>query len=222
MNATTTHSDALSQWAPQRQMTLSQARRRSSIVALLRILFVVGAAVSAGIMIGPIVASSLSGSSSGTVSLKADEVVTMVNARFTGRNIAGEAFVITADTARRRRADSSVIDLENPRLVDDSGTVVTAPTGVYNQNEEYLDLYEDVRVSDGQGYAFNTTAARVFVQEGRVIGLEPLNGNGPLGDVRADSYEIVDDGDRVILRGNVDMIIYPGGRDAPGDETEEN
>ena len=214
MNAATTHTDALSNWAPQRQMTLEQARQRSARVALLRIVFVVCAAASAGIMIGPIVAGSLSSDSRGTVNLAADEVITMVKARFTGRNFAGEAFTITADTARRRRADSSVIDLQNPKLVDESGTEVIAPSGVYDQNAEYLDLFEDVRVNDGHGYEFLTTAARVFVQEGRVAGLEPLSGSGPLGQVRSDSYEIEDEGDRVILRGNVDMTIYPR-RDDP-------
>ena len=44
-------------------------------------------------------------------------------------------------------------------------------------------------------------------------GLEPLNGNGPLGDVRADSYEIEDEGDRVIFRGNVDLTLYPNARE---------
>ncbi|MEL6757564.1 MAG: hypothetical protein AAFP81_14125, partial [Pseudomonadota bacterium] len=71
-------------------------------------------------------------------------------------------------------------------------------------------------VRDAEGYEFTTTAARVFVQDGRIEGLEPLSGNGPLGYVRADSYEIEDEGDRVIFRGNVDLTIYPDGKD---DET---
>ncbi|MEL7540332.1 MAG: LPS export ABC transporter periplasmic protein LptC [Pseudomonadota bacterium] len=145
--------------------------------------------------------------------LEGDEIVTMVNARFTGRNIAGEAYVITAEAAQRRRADPSIINLTNPRLVDDKGTEVSAPVGVYYQNAAYLDLFQNVKVRDAEGYEFTTTAARVFVQEGRVQGLEPLNGNGPLGDVRADSYEIEDEGDRVIFRGNVDLTLYPDGRE---------
>ena len=56
-------------------------------------------------------------------------------------------------------------------------------------------------------------AARAFVRDGRVRGLEPLQGTGPHGDVRADTYEILDEGDRVVLRGNVDMTIYPDGRE---------
>lgn len=218
----TAHTEMLAQWAPQRQMTLAQARRRSSTVGLLRMVFVAGAAISAGVIIGPMAATTLTGPGQQIDQLEGDEVVTMVNARFTGRNISGEAYVITAEAAQRRRADPSVINLTNPRMVDDKGTEVSAPVGVYYQNAEYLDLFQAVRIRDREGYEFTTTAARVFVQEGRVQGLEPLSGNGPLGDVRADSYEIEDEGDRVIFRGNVDLTIYPDGEDSseeqPGDE----
>lgn len=207
------HTDMMAQWAPQRQMTLAQARRRSSFVGILRMVFVAGAAISAGVIMGPMAASTLSGGGQQLDQLASDEVVTMVNARFTGRNIAGEAYVITAEAAQRRRADPSIINLTNPRLVDDQGTEVSAPVGVFYQNAEYLDLFEAVQVRDREGYEFASTAARIFVQEGRVQGIEPLSGNGPLGDVRADSYEIEDEGDRVIFRGNVDMTIYPGGRE---------
>lgn len=220
MNAA--HTEMLARWAPQRQMTLAQARRRSSFIGMLRMVFVAGAAISAGVIIGPIAATTMSGAGQQIDQLASDEVVTMVNARFTGRNIAGEAYVITAEEARRRRADPTVINLTNPRLVDDKGTQVSAPVGVFYQNEEYLDLFQDVKVRDAEGYEFTTTAARAFVQGGRIQGLEPLNGNGPLGDVRADSYEIEDEGDRIIFRGNVDLTIYPDGKDdTETTETEE-
>jgi len=218
----TAHTEMLAQWAPQRQMTLAQARRRTSTVGLLRMVFVAGAAISAGVIIGPMAATTLSGPGQQIDQLNGDEVVTMVNARFTGRNISGEAYVITAEAAQRRRADPSIINLTNPRMVDDKGTEVSAPVGVYYQNAEYLDLFQAVRIRDREGYEFTTTAARVFILEGRVQGLEPLSGNGPLGDVRADSYEIEDEGDRVIFRGNVDLTIYPDGDDGserpPNDE----
>ena len=57
--------ESLLNWAPQRQMTLEQARKRSSLVGLIRMLFVAGAAISAGVMIGPIAASTFSSVGSG-------------------------------------------------------------------------------------------------------------------------------------------------------------
>ena len=37
----------------------------------------------------------------------------------------------------------------------------------------------------------------------KLTGQEPLNGFGAVGEVRADSYEVLDDGNRIILKGNV-------------------
>ena len=58
-----------------------------------------------------------------------------------------------------------------------------------------------------------TTHARMYVQENRVVGLEPLEGEGPFGRLRADSYEINDGGDRVTFRGNVWTEIQPASRE---------
>ena len=213
MNAAHNTGTAISQWAPQRQMTLEQVRKWSNMVSLLRMLFVAGAAISAGIMIGPIAASMLSGPSFEVTTIPGDQVVTMVNPRFTGRNLAGETYVITADTAQRRRNDPNTIDLTNPKLVDDEGSEIDAPIGVYYQQDNYLDLFRLVSVTDSTGNQLRTSAARIYVDEGRVAGLDPLEGSGPLGSLRADTYEIVDNGDRVILRGNVDMTINPDTED---------
>lgn len=220
MTATRATPSHLSDWTPQRKVTLLQLRRRSAAVGLWRLVFVAGAAISAGLFIGPITASAFLFSGSSVVTIPGDEVVTMLNPRFTGRNVDGEAFLITADTARRRRADPNIIDLVNPRMVDENGTAADAPTGVFDQNAGFLDLFEAVNVRDGEGYAFETTAARVHISEGRVEGLQPLSGTGPLGDVSADTYEVLDEGDRIILRGNVDMVIFPDGRIQPGSDTE--
>ena len=133
----------------------------------------------------------------------------------------GESYLISADTARRRRTDGNVIDLLNPRLRDEKGTEIEARTGIYDQNQFHLDLYEDVRVRDGAGYSFTTGAARMHIREGWIEGLEPLNGSGPLGDVRANTYEILDDGDRIVLKGSVDMVIYPAARTQSDSEAEE-
>lgn len=202
----------LSDWTPQRKVTLLQVRQRSSAVGLWRMVFIAGAAISAGLLIGPITASALLASDTRVVTIPADEVVTMLNPRFTGRNVDGEVFIITADTARRRQAEPDIIDLINPRMIDEKGKEVIAPIGIYDQKAAFLDLFEDVNVRDREGYAFQTTAARVHVTEGRVEGLQPLNGTGPLGSVRADTYDVLDEGNRIILKGNVDMVIFPDGQ----------
>lgn len=215
-------SSALSLWEPRRQMTLAQARRRSSFVGLLRLAFTAGAAIAAGIMVGHLAANAVSRSNGQIEKLSSDEVVTMVNARFTGRDVAGRAFVITADTAQRRPGETDMIELANPRMVSEDGTEIEAPSGLYDQEAQTLALFEDVRLNDARGYNFNSTSAKMFIEEGRVEGIEPLQGSGPLGDITCQTYEIVEDGDRMRCTGNVEMMIFPGGRDkqAPTGQTD--
>ena len=127
----------------------------------------------------------------------------MKNPRFTGRNAAGQPYVITADEAQRNGANPSLIELINPALDDGLSGTVHAPRGMFDQDAQYLELFEEVVMTDATGNRFVTTHARMYVQENRIVGLQPLDGNGPLGRIRADSYEIRNGGDVVIFRGNV-------------------
>ncbi|MEM9739256.1 MAG: LPS export ABC transporter periplasmic protein LptC [Pseudomonadota bacterium] len=196
-------------WTPRRQVTLAQTQRRSNLVQMLRLAFTAGAAISIGVLAGPVIANAVSGIGDERRSFGSDEIVTMINPRFSGRDQNGSAFVITADTAQRRRASQDVIDLTNPKLVDETGSQVTAPEGTYDRNSQTLDLFQDVQVMDQAGYRFRSTRARFFVLEDRIEGAEPLYGTGPLGDIRSDSYEITEDGDVITFTGNVEMLFEP-------------
>ena len=203
-----THHDPASLWAPRRQLTLAQARKRSERVRMLRMLFVACAAVSIGFFAGHVIKSALTAESK-PVSVTKDESVTMVNPRFTGRDSTGQSFQITADAARRRRGMDQAVDLIGPVLNDEAGSQVSAPSGMYDRAAGILELYDDVSITDASGYTFMSVGARVFVGEGRIEGLSPLQGKGPLGDIRCDSYEVLDDGNRIVCAGNVRTVIYP-------------
>ena len=214
-----THHDPASLWAPRRQLTLAQARKRSERVRMLRMLFVACAAVSIGFFAGHVIKSALTAESK-PVSVTKDESVTMVNPRFTGRDSTGQSFQITADAARRRRGMDQAVDLIGPVLNDEAGSQVSAPSGMYDRAAGILELYDDVSITDASGYTFMSVGARVFVGEGRIEGLSPLQGKGPLGDIRCDSYEVLDDGNRIVCAGNVRTVIYPAAEDETPGQTE--
>ena len=211
-----THHDPASLWAPRRQLTLAQARQRSERVKVLRMVFVACAAISIGFFAGHVIKSALT-SESRTVQVGKDASVTMLNPRFTGRDSTGQSFQITADAARRRVGTDQTVDLVAPILADEAGSRVSAPTGMYNRDAGILELYDDVSITDASGYTFVSSGARVYVDEGRVEGLSPLQGKGPLGDIRCDSYEVLEDGNRIVCAGNVRTVIYP----APAPEAPE-
>ena len=194
-------------WEPRRVITLGQARRHSGLVVVLRLAFTIGAAVSAGSLFGPLISHAIA--SFNQVAPPPAAGVTMINPRFNGRDANDQPFVITAATAKQRRGEKQVVDLDSPVLEDGLGTVVSAASGVYNRPDQALELTGDVELLDVNGYKFSTEAATMHVQENRIEGGAPLKGSGPLGEVRADSYEVVDNGNRIILRGNVWTRIVP-------------
>ena len=214
------HQDPATLWAPRRQLTLAQARKRSERVRYLRYAFVGAAAVLIGLFLGFVFRSALS-QDARPQAVRDDDAVTMINPRFTGRDSAGQVFTITADSARRRRAENGVVDLVNPIMRDGTGAELKAPTGYYDREKGVLELYEAVNITDSGGYSFISRGARMVLGEQRVEGLSPLEGKGPLGDSRADSYEIIDGGNRIVFEGNVRTVIYPQPAEEPATSESE-
>jgi len=205
LNAVVEHNAQL--WEPRRSMTLAQARRRTGLVGVMRMGFTVGAAVSAGVMLGYLIAHALV--SLNEVAPPPARGVTMLNPRFNGRDANDQPFIITAATAKQRRGEKQAVDLESPVLEDSMGTVVSAADGVYDRAARTLLLNGDVELLDASGYRFTSESATMYVQDNRIEGDTPLTGGGPLGEVRADTYKLENGGQKVILIGNVWTRIIP-------------
>jgi lipopolysaccharide export system protein LptC len=195
-------------WEPRRALALNVARRRTAFVAGLRIAF-----LTAAIAIVILVAVQLFLGSRGGPQAEPEAVSTdvrMINPRYTGRDQALTPYTVTADVAiRRRGAAPGVTDLEAPRLNYDflnatsDASQVLAETGRYDQPNRTLDLFSDVNLSTPEGYSFRSEHARIYLQEERVVGEEPVAGAGPMGSIRADRYEIREGGNHIIFEGNV-------------------
>lgn len=195
-------------WEPRRALTLNAARRRTAFVNLLRIAFASAAAAITLLVLAQMFFGNRGGSVETTEAVSTD--VRMLNPRFTGRDENLTPYTVTADSAIRR-SDSAIglTDLERPRLEYDLltgggvGSQVLAETGIYDPSNRIIDLNTDVNLNTAEGYSFATDHARVFLREERVVGEQPVDGEGPMGRVRADRFEIHDGGDRVIFEGRV-------------------
>lgn len=188
-------------WRPRRAVSLRGARFHTGLIHILRLLFTVAAMVSAGFLIGPVIQHGMA--STRPTTNPGLSSVTMLGPRFTGRDANDKPFVITADTARRRPEQPSLIDLTSPRMEDETASNVVAKSGIYDETREVLDLAGDVVMTDATGYVFNSETARMFVRENRVEGQTPLSGTGPMGELKADTYKVLDNGKQIILTGNV-------------------
>jgi lipopolysaccharide export system protein LptC len=188
-------------WGPRRAISLKDARQRTALVHILRLVFTVGAVLSAGWILGTVIESTLRDRTA--PSSAAGVSITVHAPRFDGFDSQDRPYTLTAMTAQRRRDNLSLVDLVNPRLKDHTSTTVQAREGVWNAELEVLDLQGDVVMTDAAGYTFTSQKTRMYVKDSRVEGQEPLNGRGPIGEVRSDAYEVLDDGNRIVLKGNV-------------------
>jgi lipopolysaccharide export system protein LptC len=193
-------------WEPKRQLTLEAARRRSKQISTLRLIFVGLASASFSAFFGFMTLHAALGGFGGADELTEVESLKMISPRFSGRTGGGALFDVTAVTATRRGPQSDLIDLDSP-VYAAKDRKVTARTGVYDQAKRTVDLSGDVVFTDASGNTFTSTQAFVDAQANTVRGTRAIRGEGPLGSVRADSYELLDGGDRIIFRGRVKGVV---------------
>lgn len=196
------------EWEPNRQLSLARARERSRFLAIFRLVCV---AIAAGAMGSVVLAVGLHGVGGGfrAGELADADALTIRNPRFTGRDATGGPFMVTADTAVRQGRASPLIDLANPRYQSDDGRTVVAETGVYDSEKRTLELAKDVIFADSQQQVFRTQRAFIDTERELLRGDVPIAGAGPLGEVRADTYEVRGDLGQISLRGRVKGIITP-------------
>lgn len=202
-----------------RARSLAGARRRSALVFGLRMAL---AAAMAGVVLNAavqLVLSGLSGQAEAPFA-PAGSNERIVNPRFTGRDEGGAPFTLTADTAVRRSGGvAGLADLVNPALdyafIDaEDASQVLSRIGVFDEAEQTLQLSEDVSLATRSGYTFSTEAALIRLREGQIEGDAPVTGQAPWGAVRANSFQVREDGRRIIMTGDVRTRIY-------NDEVEE-
>lgn len=137
--------------------------------------------------------------------------IRMINPRFQGRDEQGRSFMIAAREARRDDRDLTKIVLDHPNvaLAPETATPsrVSAASGVYTEGDRILRLDGAVRIEDGDGYRFASDGAIVDTKAGTVVGAGSMIGDGPSGQMTADSYEVQDRGDRMIFKGGVRAVI---------------
>ena len=143
----------------------------------------------------------------------------MANARFTGVDRQDRPFTITADTARQKPDLNGLVTLERPKgdltTVAGNWLELSANSGLYQPQQQLLDLYGEVALFQDKGNEFHTASAHVNMEAGTAEGDQPVTGQGPFGDVAADGFRILDRGDTIIFKGHATLAIEPRGTQNP-------
>lgn len=138
----------------------------------------------------------------------------MVNPRFVGANDDGQSFSITADLARDPVTGKNVYDLEQPKadliLEDGTWVVLTAESGVYYRDGDTLDLTGQVNIFHDSGYEFRTATARIDLKNGTASGNDPVEGQGPFGNLRSEGFRMIGKGNTIYFTGKATLLLHPG------------
>jgi lipopolysaccharide export system protein LptC len=194
---------------------LEAARRRTRFVKRLKSLLVVAMVLVGGAVVFFIVLSTINPPPAIDPAQVSGQV-RMTNPRFTGRDADGRPYVISAQAAERPEMVTSATaatELLAPRLdftgENSPAATVEAARGTFDETARTLDLNDGVSFATDNGYRFESEHARVFVDDGQVVGDRMIMGEGPLGSIRAQGFEIRAGGDSVVFAGDVVARLYP-------------
>ncbi|MDP1873561.1 LPS export ABC transporter periplasmic protein LptC [Phenylobacterium sp.] len=195
---------------PASALAMDRWRRRSRLIRRLRVVLPAIIAVIVIGLAGVVTYNSLAGAPAEPE--EADAPIRLVNPRFMGRDEQGRSFVITANSAVRDEDDYQRVVLDRPAMVIDgeglSPMRLSAQSGVFHEGDGVLRLQGDVSLND-QDAAFDTGSAVFDTATGVLEGEGLITGAGPLGEIRAKSYGVYDNGERMVFKGGVSGTITP-------------
>jgi lipopolysaccharide export system protein LptC len=145
------------------------------------------------------------------IDLREARELRMMNPRYAGTDRDGRPFVVTASIGRQvpQRDDLMALDQPEADLKSHSGAsiVVTADSGVYQTQSQFLDAFGHVTVTHENGTRIVTNAARLDVANNAAEGHEPVEGHGPSGDIAAQGFRVIDHGEVVVFTGRSDLLL---------------
>ena len=190
---------AIAGWEPRRALSLKAARSRSRLVQGLRRFFVAGAAAAFASVFVFMALFAVQGGFAQSY-YNQSEPYRMLSPRFTGRTERGGPYQLSAESAERPRGEMQPIQLVAPVYRTETGTIMLAPAGVYDEAGKKLTFNGEVLFSDRGGNRFSTPNMVVDLAAGTVSGANGVTGAGPLGVMQAGSYELRE-GDRALVLG---------------------
>jgi lipopolysaccharide export system protein LptC len=144
---------------------------------------------------------------------EAEDDVSMLNARLAGADSKNQPFNISADKVHNLMPGSEQMTLEAPAadilLADGSWVMARADLGEYRTKEMSLDLIGSVKLFHDSGYEFRTSRATVDLSGAVVSGTDPVQGQGPLGELTAQGFQVADHGKSIVFHGKARLLLYP-------------
>ncbi|HYD15451.1 MAG TPA: LPS export ABC transporter periplasmic protein LptC [Hyphomicrobium sp.] len=215
--------------AVDRTREFRKAARRTKLVRTLRIACPVSAVLLLGIY-GLTIAQT-----AGVVSQEAvagltmrkilPEDLAMKNPRYEGYGKDGGSYVFTAKTAQQDLTLPNVVNLNGivgeVYQADKTRTDITAVRGVFNNEKNILDLYEQINVDSQSGLKARLTQATLLTKEDLLTSNEPVLVEFPNGSVRSKRMTLRQKAREATFTEDVSVELTPPPDDKPKDPAAE-
>ena len=150
--------------------------------------------------------------SSAGIDVKSNSVV-MNAPHISGFEGTRRAYEVKADRAIQSLDDPKVLTFEQITAhigLENAGTAsVDAATGIYNGNNNTLELKNGVSVQTTTGYAATIQQAAVDLVKGSLESSQPVEIHAKEGSLRANSMTVTERGKHVLFRGGVSVTFMP-------------
>ncbi len=147
------------------------------------------------------------------IAAEAAKTLTMVNGVYTGIDDKRRPYTLTAETVNLSNSDLSQVVLKAPKadllMENGSWVAVTSRDGTYDRDKKILALRGAVNLFHDSGYEFRTEAAIVDMTAGDAYGTDPVEGQGPFGNIKSEGFTVHNRGERVEFTGKATLILFP-------------
>ena len=144
----------------------------------------------------------------------------IINARFTGTDLANRPYSVTADSASQSENAPDLVYLAFPKaditLQSGAWLALSAETGTFDRKRQVLNLQGAVSLFHDMGHELRTSSADIFMKQGTASGNKPVFGHGPLGTVQSAGFRILDGGKRVLFTGKSRLVLYRAAKGPKG------
>ncbi len=191
------------------------AQRHSRLVRALKIVLPVVAVI--GILVfwasARFIPSDLAGLiSNAGIDLKSNSVV-MNTPHISGFEGTRRSYDVTAARAIQSLDDPKVLTFEDIKAhvgLDETNTAaINATTGIYNGNNNTLELKDGMSVETTNGYSATMQQAFVDLDKGSLQSSQPVELRGKEGSLHANGMDVADRGKRVTFRDGVSVTFMP-------------
>lgn len=135
----------------------------------------------------------------------------MLNPRYESVDSRNQPFTIRAKQARQQDIDTVELVKIQADMAMEGGSwmAMQAEQGVLQLKKKRGYLRGDIRMFSDDGYELHTQEAYLNMQDNAAYAQAAIRGQGPMGNIEADSYAISGKDRTLLFQGNVKLVLYP-------------